>query len=211
MGGGIGRIGAGRTGAAQKGAEPTGAGRKGAGRTRPPEVRRGALLDAGEALLRKDGEIGRVEDVTARAGLSKGAFYLHFESKEALLAALRRRFIEGLLTEASQAAARAKSYSARIDAFVEGACASCLDPRTLKLHAILFTGAAGHDPDLHALSIGALERLIEGDPAGVARARTAAFLYHGFHGALEDAAREKISPARFARDMRALFRRVLLD
>lgn len=27
----------------------------------------------------------RIEDITARAGVSKGAFYLHFESKEALL------------------------------------------------------------------------------------------------------------------------------
>ena len=41
------------------------------------------LLGAAEAEFVASG-LGRakVEDITSRAGLSKGAFYLHFESKE---------------------------------------------------------------------------------------------------------------------------------
>ena len=38
----------------------------------------------------------RIEDITAACGLSKGAFYLHFESKEALFGELVRGFIEAI-------------------------------------------------------------------------------------------------------------------
>lgn len=45
-----------------------------------------ALLRAAEEVFAERGVIGaKVEDITKKAGLSKGAFYLHFESKEAAL------------------------------------------------------------------------------------------------------------------------------
>src|SRR5262245_37957561 len=41
------------------------------------------LLRAAEAVFVEHGlDAAKVEDITARAGVSKGAFYLHFESKE---------------------------------------------------------------------------------------------------------------------------------
>src|SRR5690606_29862483 len=41
------------------------------------------LLRAAEAAFAERGLAGaRVEDITSRAGVSKGAFYLHFKSKE---------------------------------------------------------------------------------------------------------------------------------
>jgi len=44
-----------------------------------------ALVTAARAQFRAHGlQRARIEDITARCGLSKGAFYLHFESKEAL-------------------------------------------------------------------------------------------------------------------------------
>lgn len=46
---------------------------------------RASLLSAARAEFVKKGIRGaRIEDITAACGLSKGAFYLHFESKEAL-------------------------------------------------------------------------------------------------------------------------------
>ncbi|MBM7119379.1 TetR/AcrR family transcriptional regulator [Archangium primigenium] len=46
---------------------------------------RASLLSAARAEFMKKGLKGaRIEDITAACGLSKGAFYLHFESKEAL-------------------------------------------------------------------------------------------------------------------------------
>src|SRR5437660_856533 len=44
-----------------------------------------ALMAAARAEFARRGLRGaRIEDITAACGLSKGAFYLHFESKEAL-------------------------------------------------------------------------------------------------------------------------------
>ncbi len=48
-----------------------------------------ALVEAARGAFAKVGiQNARIEDVTRAAGLSKGAFYLHFESKEALFAEL---------------------------------------------------------------------------------------------------------------------------
>src|SRR5215210_765850 len=52
------------------------------------------LLRAAEAAFTEHGlAAAKVEDITARAGVSKGAFYLHFESKEDCF----RQIIEGFL------------------------------------------------------------------------------------------------------------------
>src|SRR5450631_2438302 len=42
-----------------------------------------SLLRASEAVFAENGLVAaKVEEISRRAGLSKGAFYLHFESKE---------------------------------------------------------------------------------------------------------------------------------
>src|SRR3954465_14733968 len=52
-----------------------------------------ALGAAARAEFARRGLRGaRIEDVTAACGLSKGAFYLHFESKEALFGELVEKF-----------------------------------------------------------------------------------------------------------------------
>ncbi|MGE3474811.1 MAG: TetR family transcriptional regulator [Rhodospirillaceae bacterium] len=64
-------------------------------RTRRPEARPDEILDAALAAFSELGFAGaRIDDVAARAGLSKGALYLYFESKEALLKALVRRLAD---------------------------------------------------------------------------------------------------------------------
>src|SRR5262245_22685369 len=53
-----------------------------------------ALLSAAEAVFAEKGvEAAKVEDITRRAGLSKGAFYLHFESKEEALKQICETFL----------------------------------------------------------------------------------------------------------------------
>lgn len=55
------------------------------------------LLDGARAEFARRGlERARIEDIARRAGLSKGAFYLHFASKEAALRAVLQRFLEAL-------------------------------------------------------------------------------------------------------------------
>ena len=54
---------------------------------------RDALIAAARAeFVRKGIHGARIEDITAACGLSKGAFYLHFESKEALFGELVQAF-----------------------------------------------------------------------------------------------------------------------
>lgn len=56
------------------------------------EVRRGELLDCAQTLFFERGyERTTMNDIVARAGVSKGGLYHHFESKEALLEALAAR------------------------------------------------------------------------------------------------------------------------
>ena len=64
---------------------------------------RAALLTAARAEFQKKGLKGaRIEDITAACGLSKGAFYLHAASKEALFGEVVGEFmvaIQGLIEE----------------------------------------------------------------------------------------------------------------
>lgn len=58
------------------------------------------LLRAAEAVFAEHGLVSaKVEDITARAGVSKGAFYLHFESKEDCF----RQIVEGVLARLAMA------------------------------------------------------------------------------------------------------------
>ncbi|AZO29884.1 MULTISPECIES: TetR/AcrR family transcriptional regulator [Mesorhizobium] len=63
-----------------------------------PELRREELLDQAQALFLTHGyDKASLNDVIAAAGISKGAFYHYFPSKEALLEALAERFAKQAL------------------------------------------------------------------------------------------------------------------
>ncbi len=62
-----------------------------------------ALLDAArDEFARRGLARARVEDVTRRAGVSKGAFYLHFRSKEEAFQQIAQRFIGALDEQADR-------------------------------------------------------------------------------------------------------------
>ncbi len=63
-------------------------------RAREKELRRRSILDSARAVFFEDGfNLATVDDVAARAEVSKGTVYLYFESKETILAHL---LLEGL-------------------------------------------------------------------------------------------------------------------
>jgi len=77
------------------------------------EEHREKLLAAASALFRKRGFDGvTVADVTAAAGLTHGAFYNHFDSKEALLAEATRSALEATTREVGALRAAGKTRSA---------------------------------------------------------------------------------------------------
>lgn len=74
---------------------------------RRPDARPDEILDAALWVFSEKGfAAARMDDVAARAGLSKGAIYLYFASKDAVFEAIVRRFAEGF---AATAAARVLS------------------------------------------------------------------------------------------------------
>ena len=61
---------------------------------RRPEARSGEILDAALAVFSEEGfSAAKMEAVANRAGLSKGAVYLYFKSKDAILEALIERSV----------------------------------------------------------------------------------------------------------------------
>ncbi len=67
-------------------------------RKRRPAARPEEILDAALAVFTEMGFAGaRVEDIATRAGLSKGAVYVYFDSKHAILTALVRRLADRVI------------------------------------------------------------------------------------------------------------------
>lgn len=67
-------------------------------RKRRPAARPEEILDAALAVFTELGFAGaRVEDIATRAGLSKGALYVYFDSKHAILTALVRRLADRVI------------------------------------------------------------------------------------------------------------------
>jgi len=65
------------------------------------ELTRQQLLDAAAILFAERGyESTSIEDVAEKANVSKGTFYYHFDSKEALVIALRSSFVADTIDEA---------------------------------------------------------------------------------------------------------------
>jgi AcrR family transcriptional regulator len=67
-----------------------------------PQDRRRDIMDAAVKVFSHKGIAeATIADVTRVAGVAKGTFYLYFESREQLLAALRERFMQDMLDHAA--------------------------------------------------------------------------------------------------------------
>jgi AcrR family transcriptional regulator len=72
-----------------------------------------ALLEAARAEFSRRGlEQARVEDIARRAGVSKGAFYLHFRSKEEAFGQILQRLLGALEENAHRRAEAEERYAA---------------------------------------------------------------------------------------------------
>jgi AcrR family transcriptional regulator len=110
-------------------------------RTKPAEQRRAELLAAGQALFLAGGIAATsLEDITQRAGVSKGLFYLYFPSKEDLVLALQERFSRQFAARMRTAADRQADWTAKLDACVQAGLECYRDLHDL--HEVLFHHAA---------------------------------------------------------------------
>jgi AcrR family transcriptional regulator len=99
-------------------------------RTKPAEIRREELMDAAEKLFIEKG-VGTtsVDEIVAVADVAKGTFYLYFESKEDLLAALQERFVAVTCDRLQRAADQhlLGDWTARLRAWVDAGVDAYLD------------------------------------------------------------------------------------
>jgi TetR/AcrR family transcriptional regulator, transcriptional repressor for nem operon len=131
-------------------------------RTKPAEQRRADLLEAGRALFLSKGVAATsMEDITSRAGVSKGLFYLYFRSKDDLLQALQDQFSVDLADRIRAATNPLADWGARLDACVEAISGSYREQRDL--HEVLFRHGGHVSADhqaTHALVLQALSDLL---------------------------------------------------
>lgn len=84
--------------------------------------KRTLLLDAAEAVLVQQGLVGAtIDQITSRAGVAKGTFYLYFRSKDEVIGALQERLWDGMVAASLEAAARMEGddWWDVIDSFLE--------------------------------------------------------------------------------------------
>lgn len=112
----------------------------------PPEVRRRQILDAAAQLAVEDGlEHTSIAKVAETAGLAKGSIYLHFDSRQELLAALQADMWSRMVEEPQRIVADdARSWTERLDAVVAHWMQFELDHHRL-YHAVFHAVATDDD------------------------------------------------------------------
>lgn len=152
-------------------------------RTKPGAERRTDLLDAAEELVLRDGvDALRIDDVTAGAGVAKGTFYLHFATKDELVAALAERYVRRFVDRQRDAADGVVGIE-RIERWLVAGIDSY--GTDIRLHDVLFRHQSrsvhsGHNEAVEALRELLVETADLPDPDA-----TALLLYHALHGAAD--------------------------
>ncbi|MFI6790134.1 TetR/AcrR family transcriptional regulator [Nonomuraea sp. NPDC050383] len=164
---------------------------------KPAGERRAELLDAAMDVFTERGVAdSTVSDITARAEVAKGSFYLHFSAKEQVVAALWERYVAGYLQLAEAVLADRTPQDDWIDvltALLERLIDHAMEHAGL--HRVVYGSA---DAKALALCWETNQQVIDllaeaikrGMTAGVLRPGTpevfARIAYHGVHGALHD-------------------------
>ena len=173
------------------------------------EVRR--LLDAGLAVMDRCGTTSRprVADIVAEAGLSNDAFYRHFPSKDALVAAILDDGADRLGRYLEHRMAKAAGPEAQVRAWVAGVLAQADPAIAATTRAVLWngSGATGQAADRHpasetlaALLVAPFTALGSPDPEG-----QATLAAHAALGRLADLLWAEAAPTREEEDALVAF------
>jgi AcrR family transcriptional regulator len=159
-----------------------------------------------------------IEQITSRAEVAKGTFYLYFSSKEEVLAALGDHYGEDLLVgiEAAIAEKGKEDWPGKLSAWARASVSGYLG--SIRLHDVLFYGSRPATREGLADNI-VIDHLFELLQAGAAAGAwsiddprfTAVFLFSGLHGAVDDAhmRKKRVNQDRLARSLeRICFRAV---
>lgn len=172
-------------------------------RTQPPEKRRDDLMNSAQELFLQHGILGTtIEQIALGAELSKGAFYLHFASKEEVHLALCERFVGRFNDGVLEAIARQpkNDWRGKITAWARASVNGFLqegDLVNMLFHAQPIPPSSETvnvviAPLLDLLESGAHEGAWMLDDSRF----TAVFLYSGLHGVVDDALLNGRRPSR---------------
>jgi AcrR family transcriptional regulator len=161
------------------------------------EVRR--LLDAGLEVMRRCGTTTRprVADIVAAAELSNDAFYRHFPSKEALVAAIIEDGSARLESYLSHQMAKAETPRDQVRAWVDGVMAQAADDEVAgSTLAVMWNGASVNS---RPSTTTPLAKLLEAPYAALGSADAvadAALAAHAVVGLLSDFLWSEVRPTR---------------
>lgn len=165
---------------------------------KPQEERLQDLLDAAQAVFYAKGvSDATVGEITDRAGVAKGTFYLYFQSKQHVVASLWERYVNDLLGIADRTfdgwpgeQGDVGVISDFIESLTDHAIAHA------ELHRIVYSSADAEALELcRSINQRVVDRLADvirrGNEAGLFRSThpelAARILYHGAHGTMNDA------------------------
>ena len=149
-------------------------------------------MNAAQSLFLQQG-VGptTVDQITAGAGVAKGTFYLHFQSKEAVLTALRARYVREFQArlEAAMDECGADDWTGKLAAWAAAGISAYLDSVPLRDLVFHEFETDGSHPDI---VLEYLTDMLQGGAAqgvwSVEDPRLAAvYLFHGLHGVVEEA------------------------
>ena len=182
-------------------------------RTQPAEKRRDDLMNAAQKLFIEHGVPGTtIEQIALGADLSKGAFYLHFTSKEEIHLALCERFCRHYSATVREAIAKRpkKDWRGKVTAWARASTAGLLDQGDL-VNMLFHVHPIPADTGWDEIVVTPLLELLD---AGVRQGAwelsdsrfTATFLYSGLHGVVDDALMSKgrASRAQIVREVEAV-------
>jgi AcrR family transcriptional regulator len=188
-------------------------------RTKPAAVRREELMDAAQALfLEKGFAFTSVDEIVRAADVAKGTFYLHFRTKDDVLAALRERYVTSFCERLQNAlsTSEAEDLSDRLDAWIAAAVNGYLDQ--VALHDLVFHEfrpshrRLKHDnPVILQVSAFLSEGVRQGAWMVEDAHLTAVMLFHSVHGAVDESivAPRPVDRGAVIRSVRLFCRRAL--
>jgi len=116
---------------------------------RTAATRRKLLLAAEQTFARDGYEAARLEDIAARAGYTRGAFYANFDSKEDIFFALLEQWVAQRIAEVNELLERHENPQQRLRALREHYAQIAKD-RRLALLSLEFKLFAVRHPEAHA-------------------------------------------------------------
>ena len=184
-------------------------------RREPPEVRREQILDAAaQVFLDRGLAQATIADVADAAGVAKGTVYLYFDSKSALLTALRTRYTSQWLAQSGRldTPPGRGGHTGQLRAFL-GEMYD-FSAANQQLHHLLFHAAEVSEDEPLEQARAALVRFVtRGAQAGEFTVddpeETASFLLDGLHGLLLRSLHAGRSRRAFVAAAWALCRRLL--